>query len=46
MARQCYYDRYNRYVCRNRNTAWNNYVRWIVLVVIVVGFLLLFMLCS
>jgi hypothetical protein len=40
----CYYDRYNRRVCRN--SAWNNYVRWIVLVVVVVGFLLLFLMCS
>jgi hypothetical protein len=46
MARQCYTNRYNQYVCRNRNTAWNSYARWIVLVVIVVGFLLLFLLCS
>ncbi|KAI8938968.1 hypothetical protein NX059_004815 [Plenodomus lindquistii] len=40
----CYYDRYNRYRCRN--SAWNNWVRWVVLAVVVVGFLLLFFLCS
>ncbi|KAF1979510.1 hypothetical protein BU23DRAFT_445899 [Bimuria novae-zelandiae CBS 107.79] len=39
------YDRYtNRYYyCRS---AWNDWVRWVVLAVIVVGFFLIFVLCS
>lgn len=41
---RCYYDRYGRYRCRN--SAWNDWVRWVVLAVVVIGFLLLFFLCS
>ncbi|KAK3207766.1 hypothetical protein GRF29_96g314062 [Pseudopithomyces chartarum] len=39
------YDRYTgrTYYCRS---AWNDWVRWVVLAVVVVGFFLLFVLCS
>ncbi|KAL5118424.1 hypothetical protein ACEQ8H_003600 [Pleosporales sp. CAS-2024a] len=43
MAR-CYQDAFGRVRCYN--SAWNNWVRWVVLAVVVVGFLLLFVLCS
>ncbi|KNG45029.1 chitin synthesis regulation congo red resistance rcr protein [Stemphylium lycopersici] len=43
MAR-CYRNAYGRTVCED--SAWNNWVRWVVLVVVVIGFLLLFVLCS
>ncbi|KAF2012364.1 hypothetical protein BU24DRAFT_426244 [Aaosphaeria arxii CBS 175.79] len=44
MAR-CYYDSYTgRRQCYR--SAWNDWVRWVVLAVIIVGFFLLFMLCS
>ncbi|KAH6643893.1 chitin synthesis regulation, resistance to congo red-domain-containing protein [Boeremia exigua] len=42
---RCYYDRYNQRRCY-RQSAWNTWVRWVVLAVIVIGFLLLFFLCS
>ncbi|CAE6997777.1 hypothetical protein CFE70_000547 [Pyrenophora teres f. teres 0-1] len=41
---RCYIDR-NGYE-RCRNSTWNNWVRWVVLAVVVIGFLLLFVLCS
>ncbi|KAF2240811.1 hypothetical protein BU26DRAFT_525718 [Trematosphaeria pertusa] len=44
MARSCGYDAYGRYYCRN--SAWNDWVRWVVLAVIIVGFFLLFVVCS
>ncbi|KAF1963451.1 hypothetical protein CC80DRAFT_486835 [Byssothecium circinans] len=42
MAR-CYYSGGYRYCDRS---AWSSWVRWVVLTVVVVGFLLLFVLCS
>lgn len=44
MANRCYSDRFGNVRC-NRS-AWNSWVRWVVLAVVVVGFLLLFILCS
>lgn len=41
---RCYYDRYGVRRCY-RQSAWNSWVRWVVLAVIVIGFLLLFFLC-
>jgi hypothetical protein len=42
---RCYYDyNLNRRVCYR--TPWNDWVRWLVLVLIVVGFFLLFVVCS
>lgn len=41
MAR-CYYSNGYRYC---RNSAWNDWVRWVVLAVIVVGFFLIFVAC-
>jgi hypothetical protein len=43
MAR-CYYDNYGRRRCYG-NSAWNNWVRWVVFAVVVIGFLLLFVGC-
>jgi hypothetical protein len=41
---RCYYDTYyRRRVCQR--SAWDNWVRWLVLAVVVIGFLLLFFLC-
>jgi hypothetical protein len=40
---RCYYNAYGRRVCQR--SAWDNWVRWVVLAVIVIGFLLLFFLC-
>ncbi|KAF1942453.1 hypothetical protein EJ02DRAFT_454316 [Clathrospora elynae] len=40
---RCYYQ--NGYQHCNR-TAWDNWIRWLVLAVVVIGFLFLFMLCS
>ncbi|UPX09856.1 uncharacterized protein EKO05_0000537 [Ascochyta rabiei] len=42
---RCYYDRYNVRRCYPQS-AWNSWVRWVVLAVVVGGFLLLFFLCS
>ncbi|KAF1916350.1 chitin synthesis regulation, resistance to congo red-domain-containing protein [Ampelomyces quisqualis] len=40
---QCYYQNGYR---RCYRSAWDNWVRWVVLAVVVIGFLLLFVLCS
>ena len=45
MANRCYYDRYNRLRCP-RQSAWNQWVRWVVLAVVVFGALALFFFCS
>ncbi|KAJ4323219.1 hypothetical protein N0V94_001963 [Neodidymelliopsis sp. IMI 364377] len=45
MAQSCYRDRYGQVRCY-RQSAWNSWVRWVVLAVVVGGFLLLFFLCS
>jgi energy-coupling factor transporter transmembrane protein EcfT len=42
MAR-CYTDSYGRRRCYR--SAWDNWVRWVVLAVVVIGFFLLFMMC-
>ncbi|KAF2687823.1 hypothetical protein K458DRAFT_385394 [Lentithecium fluviatile CBS 122367] len=42
MAR-CYYSNGYRYCDRS---AWNSWVRWVVLAVVIIGFFLLFVLCS
>ncbi|EAT89817.1 hypothetical protein HBI56_032290 [Parastagonospora nodorum] len=41
---RCYTDNRGRYRCYR--SAWDNWVRWLVLGVVVIGFLLLFVLCS
>ncbi|OAL44966.1 hypothetical protein IQ07DRAFT_648730 [Pyrenochaeta sp. DS3sAY3a] len=43
MAR-CYRDSFGRVRCYQ--SAWNSWIRWVVLAVVVVGFFLLFVLCS
>ncbi|PSN64241.1 hypothetical protein BS50DRAFT_678384 [Corynespora cassiicola Philippines] len=40
---ECWYENGNRYCRRN---AWNDWVRWVVLAVVIIGFFLLFVLCS
>ncbi|KAF2477839.1 uncharacterized protein BDR25DRAFT_187210, partial [Lindgomyces ingoldianus] len=40
---RCYYDGNGYRYC---HTAWNDWVRWVVLAVIIIGFFLLFVLCS
>lgn len=40
----CYWDMNDNYRCRY--SAWDNWIRWVVLGVIIVAFLLLFCLCS
>jgi hypothetical protein len=40
----CYYDRYNRRVCRN--STWNNWARWLVLGLVIFGAILIFFLFS
>ncbi|KAF2711603.1 hypothetical protein K504DRAFT_475400 [Pleomassaria siparia CBS 279.74] len=44
MARSCGYDRYGNYVCRN--SAWNNWIRYVVIAIVVLGIFLLFLFCS
>jgi energy-coupling factor transporter transmembrane protein EcfT len=39
------YDRYSRTYYTCRRSAWDNWVRWLVLGIIVVGFFFLFVLC-
>ncbi|KAF2115218.1 chitin synthesis regulation, resistance to congo red-domain-containing protein [Lophiotrema nucula] len=39
----CYYENGIRYC---RRSAWNDWVRWLVLVLVVLGFFLLFVVCS
>ncbi|KAK3061258.1 hypothetical protein LTS18_006671 [Coniosporium uncinatum] len=41
---RCGYNGYNRYVCSD--SPWNNWVRWLVLGIIIVAFFGLFILCS
>ncbi|KAH8689230.1 chitin synthesis regulation, congo red resistance, RCR protein [Phaeosphaeriaceae sp. PMI808] len=43
MAR-CYRDQYGRQRCYR--SAWDTWVRWVILAVVVIGFLFLFVLCS
>ncbi|KAF1848253.1 uncharacterized protein K460DRAFT_403548 [Cucurbitaria berberidis CBS 394.84] len=43
MAR-CYRDQFGRTRCYR--SAWDNWVRWLVLAVVVIGFFLLFVVCS
>ncbi|KAF2797717.1 hypothetical protein K505DRAFT_322390 [Melanomma pulvis-pyrius CBS 109.77] len=40
----CYYDNGRQYC--TRRSAWNDWVRWVVLAVIVIGFFFIFVLCS
>merc|ERR1711915_587602 len=42
---RCTIDRYGQRRCY-RQSAWNSWVRWVVLAVVVIGFLLLFFFCS
>lgn len=44
MATRCGYDRYGRYRCTR--SAWDNWVRWLVMGLIILGFFLLFFICS
>lgn len=45
MATRCYIDRYGRQRCQ-RTGVWNDWVRWLVMALILAGFLTLFMVCS
>ncbi|KAF2495301.1 hypothetical protein BU16DRAFT_386108 [Lophium mytilinum] len=40
----CYYGNNGQEYCQS--SAWDNWVRWVVLAVVVIGFFLLFILCS
>lgn len=44
MASRCYRDSFGNVRCYR--SAWNDWIRWVVLAVVIVGFLLIFVLCS